>query len=69
MADEYTVSRVLERTRLTAANTLERYYRIEAQTAKGTPFTMDLTEEEAAPEKAAEILKAKAMSLDRLLAL
>ena len=69
MGKEYTVKKVLERTRLTQTGTLEKYYRIEAETARGTPFTADLTEEQAAPDRAAGILSAKAASLDQLLKL
>jgi len=69
MAEAYTVNKVLERMRLTDAGALEKVYRIEATTRGGIAFTMDLTEEEAAPESAAKTLKAKALSLDRLLSL
>ena len=69
MADEYKVTKVTERARLSDAGTLEKMYHIEAQSKKGTPFTVDLSEEESQPEKAADILKAKALRLDRLLTL
>lgn len=69
MATEYTVQKILERVRLTDAGALEKVYRVEATTAGGVAFTMDLTEVEAEPANAAKILKAKALSLDKLLTL
>jgi len=69
MAKEYTVKHVAERVRLTKEGELEKIYHVVAKTAGDIPFTMDLTEEEREPEKAKELLAAKAMSLDSLLAL
>lgn len=67
MAEWGQVKRIMERTRLTERGDLERVYRVEAVTAKGTSFTMDLTEAESEPKKANQLLAAKAAKLDALL--
>ena len=66
MAKEYKVLNITERTRLSRSGSIEKVYHIEAESAGGTAFTLDLTEAETDPQRAAEILKAKAAQLDRV---
>lgn len=66
MSKDYTVKQITERARLAANGAIEKMYHIEAVSAGGTYFTLDLTEAETDPKRAAEILTAKAKQLDRL---
>lgn len=64
MAAEYTVKQITERSRIAANGAIEKLYRIEAVTAGGTYFSLDLTEGQTEPKQAAVILKEKAKQLD-----
>jgi len=64
MAKEYTVRKMAEQLRMSDEGKLENVVKVDAVTAKGTPFTLILSEEQATPEKAAKILEAKAKRLD-----
>lgn len=66
MGADYTVKQITERSRLAADGSIEKIYKIEAVTAKGTYFSVDLTEAQTEPKSAAAILKAKATQLDHL---
>jgi len=66
MSKDYTVKQITERAHLAPDGTIQKIYRIEATTAGGTFFTVDLTEEQTDPKRAAEILTAKAVQLDRV---
>jgi len=66
MAAEYVVKSITERVRLAGDGSLEKIYKIEAVTAGGTHFSLDLTESQTDPKNAAIILKAKARQLDQL---
>jgi len=69
MATEYTVRDIKERSRLAADGSIEKIYHIEAVSAGGIYFTLDLTEAQTEPKRAAELLKAKAQQFDRVKAL
>lgn len=66
MAAEYVVKNITERSRLAGDGTIEKLYKIEALTAGGTYFSLELTEAQTDPKQAAIILKAKAKQLDAI---
>jgi len=69
MADRRKIDKVSERMVLTEAGELQKIYHIQAITAKGIIFSMDIPEDETQPELVKEILGRRAGELDTLLAL
>jgi hypothetical protein len=66
MAAEYVVKNISERARLAGDGSIEKLYKVEAVTAGGTHFSLELTEAQTDPKQAAVILKAKAKQLDAI---
>jgi hypothetical protein len=66
MAKEYTVKRIRELTRLTETGDLEKFYRIEAVTTKGTQFSVDIPESQSRPDAVQTVLAARAKELDAI---
>ena len=66
MTNEYTVLDINERTRINELNRPERYYQVRARTAKGTLFTVSLTEAQIEPKAAQAVLAARAKQLDAI---
>jgi hypothetical protein len=69
MATEFTITKMAERQRLTPGGAVEKYWRIEAQTAKGTPFTVEVADGAMTAKQVQELVKAKAKQLDSILEL
>lgn len=66
MAKEYAVQNISERSRLAVNGSIEKLYKIEAVTAGGTYFSLELTEAQTDPKQAAVILRDKAKQLDAI---
>lgn len=66
MAKEYSVQRISPITRIGPTGNLERYQRIDALTAGGTPFTVEVKDSEATPDKVAPVLEKRAKELDAI---
>lgn len=66
MAATYTIKRMLERTRLTAEGAAEKYWRIEAVTTGGTPFTIDVLDAQMHPAEVKKIVEVRAKELDAI---
>lgn len=69
MAKEFKGIRMRELTKLNEYGELEKFFRYEAVTIKGTRFTVDIPESQATPEAAEKILTDKAKALDAMLGL
>jgi len=69
MAAEYKVLRIVEMTRISEMEGLERYYRHSILTKGGTKLTVDISEKDFLAEKAAPILLKKAVEADKILGL
>lgn len=69
MAAEYKVLRIVEMTRISEMEGLERYYRHTIKTKGGTTLTVDIDEKSFIAEKAAPILLKKAVEADKILGL
>ena len=68
MGKEYTVLKIDELTRVGEAGGIEKYYRHQIRTKGKVVLTVDIDEKDFTPEKAAEILTAKAVNADKILA-
>jgi len=66
MSDLFTIKRMVERTRLTAEGAAEKYWRIEAVTAGGTLFNMDVLDAQMQPAEVKKLVEAKAKQLDAI---
>lgn len=64
----YSVVRITELMRVSAAGGLEKYYRHTVQTRGGTVITVDVDEKDFTPEKVAPILTTRATNADKILA-
>jgi len=69
MANEYEVLKIDELTRPGDTGGLEHVYRHSIKTKGGTVLTVDISEKDFTAEKAAPILKARAIEADKILAL
>lgn len=69
MAEAYTVRRIDELTRLSDVGIPERYYRHQIRTKGGVVLTVNISEKDFTPEKAAPILAKKAEAADKILGL
>ncbi|KKN22383.1 hypothetical protein LCGC14_0915750 [marine sediment metagenome] len=68
MGEKYKVLKIDELTRVGETLGIERYYRHQIKTKGKTILTVDIDEKDFTPEKAAEILTAKAVNADKILA-
>jgi len=68
MGEKYKVLKIDELTRVGETGGIERYYRHQIKTKGKTILTVDIDEKDFTPEKAAEILTAKAVNADKILA-
>lgn len=66
MANEYEVLEIAERTRMGETNKIETFYVLRVRSAKGTIFTMRLSEEQLDPATAKMLIGARAKQLDTL---
>lgn len=66
MSDIFTIKKMVERTRLTAEGAAEKYWRIEATTAGGTLFSIDLLDAQMQPAEVKKMVEAKAKQLDAI---
>ncbi len=64
MGDWGKVIHMSERSRLGAKGEVESWYRYESETKLGTPFTLEVRDADATPEKVKLLLAAKAQRLD-----
>lgn len=69
MANEYTVQRIDEMTRIGEAGGIEKFYRHQIKTKGGVVLTVDISEQDWTAEAAAPILLKKAMEADKIKAL
>jgi hypothetical protein len=69
MADWGKIDKIRERMAVLERGELKRMYRIEATTAKGVGFTVDVRYEDMTKAKIQEVLSAKAAELDEILEL
>jgi len=69
MTAEYKVLRIDEMTRIGEVGGIEKYYRHSVKTKGGVVITVDVTEKDFTPEKAAPILLAAAQNTDKIKAL
>ncbi|MBA7573151.1 hypothetical protein ES708_14946 [subsurface metagenome] len=69
MDKEYRVLKIDEMSRLAEVGGIEKYYRHQIKTKGGVVLTIDITEKDFTPEKAAPILLAAATKADKILAL
>ena len=69
MTTEYKVLKIDELTRVSETGGVEKYYRHQIRTKGKVILTVDIDEKDFTPEKAAEILTAKAANADKILAL
>ena len=67
MAKEFKGKKIMELTRLTPEGEIEKVFRYEAITTKGTHFSVDIPESQLVLETAVEIVAARAKQLDALL--
>jgi len=65
----YEVLRITELVRPSATGGLEKYYRHTIKTRGGTVLTVDVDERDFTSEKAAPLLRARAVEADKILAL
>ena len=68
MAAEYKVIKIDELTRLSDTGGVEHYYRHTIKTKGGVVLSVDISEKDFTPEKAAPILAKKAQNADNILA-
>ncbi len=68
MAAEYKVIKIDELTRLSDTGGIEHYYRHTIRTKGGVVISVDISEKDFTPEKAAPILSKKAQNADSILA-
>jgi hypothetical protein len=66
MPNNFTVQRISPITKIGPTGDLQHYQRIEAMSAGGTRFTVDVPDTDATPEKVKPILEAKAKQLDAI---
>ena len=69
MANEYKVLKIDELTRMSDERGIEHYYRHQIKTKGGMIKTVDISEADFTPEKAAPILLAEAQNADKILKL
>lgn len=69
MAKEYKVLKITELTKLTDTGGVERFYRHQVKTKGGTIISIDISEADFTPDKAAPLLEKKATEADKVLAL
>ncbi len=69
MANEYKVLKIDELTRISDVSGVEHYYRHTIKTKGGVVLTVDISQEDFTPEKAAPILEKKATEADKILKL
>ena len=66
MADWGQIDKVRERHKMNVKGEMVKVFHVEATTAKGVPFSMDITDEELDPVKADEIMGKRAGEIDSL---
>jgi len=69
MDKAYKVLKIDELSRVSETRGIEKYYRHQIKTKGGNILTVDISEEDFTPEKAAPILEAKAANADKIKAL
>ena len=69
MDKAYNVLKIDELTRVSEVGGVEKFYRHQIRTKGNVILTVDIDEKDFTPEKAAEILTAKAVNADKILAL
>ncbi len=68
MAAEYKVLKIDEMTRLSDTGGIEKVYRHQIKTKGGVVLSVDISEKDFTPEKAAPVLAKKAQNADSILA-
>lgn len=66
MPNDYEVLEIAERTRMGETNRIETFYVFRVRSAKGTIFTMRLSEEQLEEKTAKMLIGARAKQLDAL---
>ncbi|KKN28992.1 hypothetical protein LCGC14_0848580 [marine sediment metagenome] len=69
MGNEFKVLKIDELSRVSETGGLERYYRHQIKTAGGVVLTVNISEKDFTPDKAAPILSKKAIEADKILKL
>jgi len=69
VGNEFKVLKIDELSRVSETGGLERYYRHQIKTAGGVVLTVNISEKDFTPDKAAPILSKKAIEADKILKL
>jgi hypothetical protein len=66
MAKNYKVTDITERSNITRQGKVEKLYRVTADSAAGTTFTVEIPEADFNKEKVDQVLTEKATSIDEI---
>lgn len=66
MANEYTVHKMRQLSRISDEGGIEQYWRVEAVTRGGTRFEVSIPDKDMSPEVAKQVLLGKAKQLDAI---